>query len=1156
MLTKTLPWFTFAGVIDDLGQYLQKHIPVGYRDVIVFARSVTIQSDISLNSTYYLEPIELTIICQELAVERKRLDVAGIAYIFDNFVIDLSGNSAPDMLSFHETMEAEAWHGKAGCQGGSLSIFCQNKVGEGKLNVNLSGGNGGKGQDGYLGQPGKKGHSGINGENGGIGGRGGDGGNPGVLQIICSKSRPESIINQCYSNGGNAGLGGTKGKGGVGDPSGKDGKDGSDGPNGDMGEALPPILKQVDEVAFYQSLPITANYLQRALNAETVQLLRIKHKAVPAELFEAEQNLMWIMQISEQSAYNVLVNHCTNVLDICRQRTEPYERAIGIETAMFNDMFGQLGEIAQKTAGIHPQQLPTNIPLDPLLSARSKTAQVFNHLHSFFEQNLSRYNSAKEVAGVISNPPAVDPRLERALATPSSTYIMQQVMQSAEQEPLIVKLGNRTGRSTAATASGDSFGSFGKRSRAATAPGDSFGNFGKRTLTEHTTPEGTSSDSFGDTSGRNILDDFLDDTSENTSYGELDSTWSGSTALEFGDLESSIDSSEFLSLEGGSLIGEGIGEGILEGVGEGVAIEGAEVVAGGVLAAMIPADIAFPPLVVVEAVVGAVVFAAIGIISALFELHSEAIARYEAAVRARVQLEKQNRLRLRHDEKEQDPPEKRKRRKKERSESGIFVGVLDKCEPVEGEGGFVVATFDCIPLEFTTNSDKKEVDVNLDNLDSTQEEELAIQLLRQRSPYTSSPAFFITATLPEMVVTEKSSGHWFQFDADFKDGGMSEAVEITPLISFGLGKLLRLATSVTTGSIPVTVNKVKALSVQTENKVAVALSSKAESSIGDLVPRMKQQARLAEQGKASVTKTTGGKSSQAKKPAGKRPQQSGKSVNTKDQKGKVDGRRAMPKKTTTVSRVFVANVGQGSCIFLLDEKNNIKLAFDFGYGGIPNPTVLAEIARSPILVLSHWDLDHYRFLANSPHIALGKTLIVPLYGENVGPGVTRVSQSARESAFAYHAFGAGNVLANQQIIPPNVTLPSNVTLSMTTIVPEFVWNKNSLGAITACVHNQQTNQKLLMPGDASYSHVAPNQKVGLSHLIATHHGSTNSIVRDRGAAGSIPRPVIQNGTLCFSYGLNNPYRHSVNLARAFYQPKGWTATMTTVDHPQGITITL
>ena len=59
----------------------------------------------------------------------------------------------------------------------------------------------------------------------------------------------------------------------------------------------------------------------------------------------------------------------------------------------------------------------------------------------------------------------------------------------------------------------------------------------------------------------------------------------------------------------------------------------------------------------------------------------------------------------------------------------------------------------------------------------------------------------------------------------------------------------------------------------------------------------------------------------------------------------------------------MANIEQGSCNLLYSD-NEIKAVYDLGYGkGRPGlddeETLIQNISASPMIIISHWDLDHY-----------------------------------------------------------------------------------------------------------------------------------------------------------------------------------------------------
>ena len=1045
MLPPSLPLFTYEGVVDDLNEYLKKKVPLGYRNVVLFSRKVIIKSDINFRSDYYHVPVELLIVCETL-------EVVG------NVSINLSGESAPDLVSFHDVKNGHAWKGKAGCDGGSIYIYANTQVGDGRLSIDVHGGNGGKGQDGYPGKNGACGEDvrplggpsdpdGKNGENGGDGGRGGKGGDAGKIEIhIHSLANNEFSFISLNTNAGEGGRGGNGGKGGAGGlggripvllffyfsgRSGSNGKDGECGPNGKHGQGLQPLLNHAsDEKLFYESIPITAAYLQRALNAEVLHVLRAKLKDDKLQLLEAKSSIAWISKIAHCNGYDVIQKRCTESLEYCGQTTNLCKNPIKIKAGKLRSHFEVVKQLANKYIGLTPVDLHLEAKSDQSLAKYAHHVKLFNHLYSQFNSNKARLARAQELAAGLNVPPfdySDKGRFARAQVLAAVLNVKKDLQNTS--------------------------------------------------FTEH-----VNNHLMKAAKSKSFLTDAL--------QGE-DTT------------EVLVDSSEVLVDEGLS------------------AVSDAAMECG--LAALTTEAVVAPELVVAEVVVAVTVFAAVEAISYLVKGHEEALAEYEVKLHARARLEAKNQERLKFDERKQDPPERRyQRRCKEqrKGESGKFIGVLDKCDLVEDSSTQVVATFDAIPLEFTTKTQDQKVDVN--SLDSTQQIELMEQLSVQGLLFSPLPTFYITTTLNKGVVSENQVGQWFEFDAEFVGSGRSEALEITTILLLPLlvlmGKLQHGASAVTGGDIPVTVKSVQRLKCQLQNQVILELGLSHKGSLTDRTLGDAEEPQL--------------------------PQHES-TIEAVDF-------------NTFVQGVLVANVGQGSCNILYNEQGSVCLVYDAGYGNsdyIMHNQIIGLINSSPIIVLSHWHKDHFRYLLAYPNLVLGKTVIVPDYGSRWGTSVKRVRATVRitccSSGGAFqHYFG--DTYINKQIPSPGNI--SNLDIRVT-VIPELEpgRNKNNVGAIIMCVKNRQGRPFFLMPGDASFSYVANEQKQNLKYLLATHHGSTHSISGTE--QNSIPQgPNGGNGTVIFSYGRNNQYDHNVLKALPFYRNKGWEHFKTTVRSGLGIKV--
>ena len=1086
MLPASLAHFVYEGVIDDLGPYLKKHVPRGYRNIVVFARNITIKSDISYRSTYHLWPANLQIVCSTLVAPQR----------FPDCKIDLSGESASDMISINNDRGSTALEGKAGCDGGSITVHAA--TGRLYLRIYANGGDGGKGQDGYIGRSGRKGTDspwfgvfgydiptpGVGGEDGGNGGKGGRGGDAGQINISLLKSEQLEVSMERFANGGIGGKGGKKGTGGVGGPGGRygpfnflsldDGKSGADGqdglPGGHGKESVSKWQETPDQEIFYKSLPVTAAYLQRALNVEMVNALRAKQQEDQQMLQTVKENIEWIGQIAECKCYDLIQQRCKKMLEMCKQVVlKVCKKPIKVKAAKVKSCFQEFQQVAEKSTDVHPLHFHSNIQADPLLKKHAQFARQLNQLDHQFTVNKTRYANAKEMAHATPDlqpfAPSLKPDTERELNMSFSKHFSDQSTKASAKSSI------------------------------------------------------------------------------------LKSALSASEAAE--DEEVSVEVPNLLE----GLVST-VGKGLLEGVGE-------ESVEAGLGILLAEEAVVAPEAVVVEVLVGVAIFATVELISSLWEAHSEEIAKYNEAVQTRMKIYAGNRLKLKRDEKEPNPPKRRKQRGRS-SESGKFIGVLDKCEPVEQEDSLVVATFDGIPLLFTTEEGQEEVDLN--KLDAIQQEELSAQLLLQRQPFSVLPAFMVTTVLDREIVDEEKIGFWYEFDVDFENTtDTSDAVEVDPMLAFALGKLYKVISMVTENGMPVTVppNSIKQLSRELQSEVVTELGLLSDPLHAPTLPGniIVPKEQTPHESSFELTNTVPA-SAQSKTPVTRKfteplDEENNKLAGT-DETDIGEDRVKIPRGKHRIMRVVVANVGQGSCNILFDGNDTPIVVFDVGYGKGAKNAVLDRITDlicdSTVIIISHWDLDHFKLLFKTFYhkvwsLAKDKVIIAPSFGCTRGPctektaTVARILQEMHQEGFAkfYLIDGPGQVPE-----PPN--WPVNLELHLTNGVGQ---SKNNVGAITACVKDEN-GPLLLLPGDASYRYLDNVQTVGLKYLVATHHGATYRI-----SQRSVPQAYGNEAEILFSYGLGNKYNHNERTAmNKLYEAKGWRIPKTTADYLYGIEISL
>lgn len=1014
ILPPSLPWFTYAGVVDDLGQHLREsyNVPPGHRNIILFARKVTLRSNLNFNLSNYrhVPNADLTVVCETLEV------VSGTC------TIDLSCKDAPDMISFNDKSDSSAMRGKHGCHGGSISIFAKNKIGSGDLIIDASGGDGGIGQAGYIGAPGKKGgdgyftgYDGGDGEDGGDGGGGGDGGDAGDIGIALRSGNPSSFIRQTYTSGGTGGEGGNGGKGGSGGAggwgsfwngnSGDAGSDGEVGSTGGEGASSVCRLQQVSsDVKFRQMLPITGGYLQRALNTELFRIVLAKIENDTSLKTEIRSTLNWISAVAFDNGYEIVQRRCNEMSELIDQDVQLPSGSVEIETQKIRDHFDELEQVVQRVVDVDISNLIQTIKGNAILKKHSSHAWGFNNLARQYKSFKSRFQKADEVANQVSDVEPLSATAREFISTPFQERLSNAIRACALKKPyLAAALDSR----------------------------------GKRTI----------------------------------------------------EPTSSIKATQLLRFAPAA----------------GIAI----------------------PVVIVGAIVVNEVYS---FVQANLDRYYTELERYENDLRARAEALKENLRNLKIDRYLPDipiprfpylrpkpripPPDTPERRPVPVPviTSTRFIGALTKCEPVESSGSEqVVATFDAVRLMFTVPPETESVDINA--LDPIQQGEMFAQLEAYRVPFSSLPSYILTTVQTRGVINENALGKWFEFNVVFEYTGTSEASAIIPTVTLVLGQINQTISGLARVNIPITI---------------------VSDSIEALLPS-KQSEIIAELGLTAV------ETSSSKKRSTRQAWPNWESIRNNVQRvlNQAKLRTKHPLVNTyRVDSALVANVGQGS-FNILYQGNRMKVIFDMGFGllridlQMTDPQEAALIQQiendSPIMVISHWDRDHFDFLRIYPQLSQGKIFIVPSHGSKETINAKRMYDSIPIWNRISYGPGQRNI----------VTSLGNVNLRMTT-KRTGAYDRNNYGALTACVMDDANRPLFLMPGDASYNYVDNDFTNGLRFLVATHHGSTRDI-------GIIPFPRHVPGTVYFSYGVNTHGHSLQNALQLYNMASGWTVRHTTID---------
>jgi len=228
--------------------------------------------------------------------------------------------------------------------------------------------------------------------------------------------------------------------------------------------------------------------------------------------------------------------------------------------------------------------------------------------------------------------------------------------------------------------------------------------------------------------------------------------------------------------------------------------------------------------------------------------------------------------------------------------------------------------------------------------------------------------------------------------------------------------------------------------------------------------------------------------------------------------------------TRDIEHVGIYDIGQGSCAGLSSGGRTVIYA-DFGGGVLGNshtfPPAMKSFcfcaSRRPPVVLSHWDWDHWSS-ANRDTRALASTWIVPRQqplGHVHGTFIAAV-QAAGGQFLIWPQGGA-------------VCSVGQITLDKCTGS-----RRNDSGlALTVAAPPTQTGDPVLLPGDATYSHLPSTIAAPFDSIACPHHGGAM-----RGAAAPAC-PGQPHSRLAYSYGSGNGYQHPLPLTRSTHDGAQW-----------------
>lgn len=249
--------------------------------------------------------------------------------------------------------------------------------------------------------------------------------------------------------------------------------------------------------------------------------------------------------------------------------------------------------------------------------------------------------------------------------------------------------------------------------------------------------------------------------------------------------------------------------------------------------------------------------------------------------------------------------------------------------------------------------------------------------------------------------------------------------------------------------------------------------------------------------------------------------------------------RAVLDAVPEVDGVLVHDVGQGSANALFDSSGRAVLYFDVGRGGLAGPKMVrggmngkrkvpsAPAALQlcgcdkPIVVLSHWDMDHWKAAEDGNGQLLKSIWVVP--SQKIAGNHTKLAAKVLHTG--------GSLFVVKRSSKPRTAIP--VGSNMSIAYGKGSDRNNSGLTLTVRSSTVRPPVTLFFPGDAKYSMcVSPPSKVDF--LVASHHGA------DPGTAVKPPCPNNDlDSRLVYSFGLPNGYGHPTPKAVTAHNSQGW-----------------
>lgn len=213
------------------------------------------------------------------------------------------------------------------------------------------------------------------------------------------------------------------------------------------------------------------------------------------------------------------------------------------------------------------------------------------------------------------------------------------------------------------------------------------------------------------------------------------------------------------------------------------------------------------------------------------------------------------------------------------------------------------------------------------------------------------------------------------------------------------------------------------------------------------------------------------------------------------------------------------NVGQGNATGIFDKDFNPILYYDLGGGAYWNkhtyPTVKTfPVNGSPIIILSHWDFDHYESIKDNPSHYSGCKIIAPL--QKTTPSIRKF---------------AALISSNLYLVDKELAKGKNFSFMKLFKCTGQKRNDSGIGILLDLKKDENISE-ILLPGDSQYFFIKQRKEVDA--ICVSHHGG--KLYNKRG----FPIPKEKgNGYCVYSYGTDNTYSHPKQETIQEHINRGW-----------------